>query len=155
MNKFNLLLIFIFSISISSLFCQNCEKTLIKCDPYGEPFKYSEQSKSAFFEKGQKSSFYMSAFSGTEYSIRICASKTLENIYFRIRENNSTKDLLYDSSTEEVDYLEKQFYVENTKKLIIEVIVPESMDPEQEKYKDRTGCVGVLIEYHKAPKKGF
>ena len=147
--------IIILAISFIS-YGQNCDDyKWKKCDGYGPPYKYSGQSKSAFFEKGQKSNIHINVYGGFEYSIRICADKNLKGLYFRIREDDFTKKILYDSSTENVDYLEKQFYVENTKKLIIEVIAPESDDPENEKYEDRTGCVGVLIEYYKAPRRGF
>lgn len=151
-----LILAFILSLVYIISSGQNCKDyKLEKCDGYGPPYKYSGQSKSAYFEKGQTSGFSINVYRGFEYSIRICPHKNLKDIYFRIREDNMNRKILYDSSTEDVDYLDKHFYVENTKKLIIEIIVPESDDPENEKYEDRTGCVGVLIEYYKAPRRGF
>ena len=151
-----LILAFIISIVYITTLGQSCKNyKWEKCDGYGPPYKYSGQSKSAYFEKGQKSSFSINVYGGFEYSIRICTDKNLKDIYFRLREDGVNKKIIYDSSTENIDYLEIQFYVENTKKLILEVIAPESDDPENEKYEDRTGCVGVLIEYYKAPRRGF
>ncbi|MCK4664591.1 MAG: hypothetical protein KAT68_17105 [Bacteroidales bacterium] len=149
---FILLLFFIFPAK-----SQKCKDYKYKeCRGYGPPYKYSQQSKSAYFEKGTKSDFYIVTYGGYEYNITICHERNLKGTYFRIRENNPTKTLLYDSSTGEEEVLDTQFYVEETKKLIIEVIVPEgdkSLD--EESYKKRHGCVGVLIEYHRRPTKGF
>ena len=136
---------------------QNCNDYKWKqCDGFGPPYKYSGQSKSAFFIAGQSSFFHLVAYKGFEYSIRICSDKRLKDIYFRIREKSINKKILYDSSTEDIDYLEKQFSSEKTQNLIIEVIVPENekgtYNENPQKY---SGCVGVLIEYYKKPKIGF
>jgi hypothetical protein len=142
----------------NSAFAQkDCDKFMMKyCDAYGYDFKYSGQSKTTVFEPGKKSDFKLAVFKNFEYRVSICADKNLEGIYFRIREDNPSKSILYDSSTEEVDYLEKIFGVTKARNLIIEVIVPESDVPLEElSYNKRFGCVGVLIEYNRAPKTGF
>lgn len=136
---------------------KKCKSYAIEnCGSYEKPFKYSGQSKSALFEKGQKSLFKITVYNGFEYRVSICAEKNMKEIYFRIREDNTNKNILYDSSVEEEDFLEKMFYVKNTKNLFIEVIVPEGDTPiEEQKYKKRFGCVGVLIEYNKRKSLGF
>ena len=124
---------------------------LKKCGGYGSPFKYSGQSKSAFMEKGQTSSFYLVTYEGFEYSITLCADKQLKDVFFRVRQDNPQKTILYDSSTDP-----EQFYVEKTKRLIVEITVPESdMSASEEKYEDHSGCVGVVVEYYKSPARGF
>ncbi len=135
----------------------NCSNYVIKkCEAFGFDFKYSGQSKSAVFELGQKSDFKLVVYKGFEYRVSLCAEKNLKGLYFRIREDNSARTIIYDSSTEQVDYLEKTFYTEKSRNLIIEVIVPESTVPvESQDYKDRFGCLGVLVEYNKRPKSGF
>lgn len=129
---------------------------LKNCEAYGDPYKYSGQSKNAYFEKGQTSDFKLVCYAGFEYRVSLCPHKNLEGIFFRIREDNVNRNILYDSSTEEVDYLEKMFYVEKSKNLIIEVIVPEDDKPKSEqKYRKRFGCVGVMIEYNRRASTGF
>ncbi len=125
-----------------------------KCDGYGPPFKYSGQSKSTVFKKGQTSSFYLVTYGGYEYSVSICQDRNLKGIFFKIREDNPQKTILYDSSVEEDDMLWKQFYVKKSKRLIIEVTVPESED-ENERYKKSVGCVAVVVEYLHSSDKGF
>lgn len=143
-------ILMICGVAFSQGSCKNYH--IKKCGGYGPPFKYSGQSKSAMFEVGETSSFKMNTFGGFEYSVNICAEKQLKGIYFRIKE--SARSVLYDSQTDKV--LDKQFYIEDSKVLIIEVVVPEGKKPKEElDYKDLTGCVGVIIEYRKVGKKGF
>ncbi len=126
------------------------------CDNFGKPFKYSGQSKNALFEKGQKSLFKITTYNGFEYRVSLCADRYLKGIYFRIREDNTNRTILYDSSIKDDNYLDKMFYVKKTKNLIIEVIVPDGDIPvEEQSYKKRFGCVGVLIEYNKRKDLGF
>lgn len=127
-----------------------------KCGGYGPPYKYSGQSRSASFEVGESSSFQMSAFEGFEYCITLCSSKQLKGIHFRIIEDNAQKTVLYDGANDESGMLQKEFYIKNSKKLLIEVICPEmNKEAEDINYDRLNGCVGVIIEYHKIGKKGF
>lgn len=159
MNNIKAILVFFLTILTSvSIFSQpDCDRFLErKCSGYGDPFKYSGQTKSALFEKGQTSSFHLVVFEGYEYNVSICPHKDFEGVYFKIRENNPKKTVLYDSSLEGDGYLDKQFYSKSAKKLIIEVTVPEGeLSPDEEDYEDRIGCVAVLVEYLKSPTKGF
>lgn len=136
---------------------KKCNKYVVKrCEAYGFDFNYSGQSKSAVFEIGDKSDFKLAVFKGFEYRVSLCADKNLKGIYFRIKEDNPAKTILYDSSTEAVDYLEKIFFSKKSRNLIVEVIVPESTVPaEEQDYEDRFGCVGVLVEYNRRPNSGF
>ncbi len=159
MNKIQAILAFFTIIITPTLsFSQpDCDRFLKKkCSGYGDPFKFSGQTKSALFEKGQTSSFILVVYEGYEYNVSICPHKDLEGVYFKIREKNPEKTILYDSSVEGEGYLEKQFYSKTSKKLIVEVTVPEGeLAPEEEDYEDRIGCVAVLVEYLKSPPKGF
>ncbi|MDA3890802.1 MAG: hypothetical protein PF517_03970 [Salinivirgaceae bacterium] len=148
-------IIFMFTLTVNGQ--KNCDKYVIKnCEAFGTPFKYSGQSKSALFEVGQKSILSITAFAGFEYRISLCAEKNMKGIFFRIRENDTNRTLLYDSSIEEEDFLEKMFYVKKTKDLLIEVVVPEGdLALDEQDYKKRFGCVGVLIEYDKRSDLGF
>jgi len=129
---------------------------LKKCGGYGPPFKYSGQSKNAMMEKGQTSSFYLVTYGGFEYSVTLCADKSLDGIFFRIREDNPQKTIMYDSSTDPENMMTQQFQIDKSKRLIVEITVPESDKPAtEEKYEDRSGCVGIVVEYNKAPAKGF
>lgn len=136
---------------------KKCDGYVLKnCEPYDQPFKYSGQSKNGLFELGQKSLLKISVYDGFEYRVSLCSEKNLKGIFFRLREDNTNKTIIYDSSVEEDSYLEKMFYVNETKNLYIEVVVPEGdTPPEEQSYKERFGCVGVLLEYNKRVGMGF
>ena len=144
---------FVFGI-ISFVSAQSgCKNMNSKCDGYGEPYKYSGQSKSGTFELGQTSKFKMTTYGGFEYSVSLCAEKQLKGIFFRIKDQGN---ILYDGQTEGDEMNWKQFYVEDSKSLIIEVVVPEGDESKGEiDYDDTFGCVAVIIEYYKVGKKGF
>lgn len=148
---------FLILVSLQLSAQSNCKDYhLKKCGGYGSPYKYSGQSRSATFERGESSSFQISAFGGFEYCVTLCSSKQLKGIYFRIIENTPQKTVLYDGSTDESGMLQKEFFIENSKKLLIEVIAPEPENGVEDTDYDRlNGCVGVVIEYHKIGKKGF
>lgn len=150
--KLNILAILL-TLSIGAFSQSSCKNYHVKkCGGYGPPYKYSGQSRSAIFEVGETSSFKMSTFGGFEYSVNICADRQLKDIYFKIKESASS--VLYDSQNDGM--LDKQFYVEDSKILIIEVTVPEGKKAKEElEYNDLVGCVGVIIEYRKVGKKGF
>ncbi len=133
-----------------------CNDMKEKCDGYGEPYKYSGQSKSGTFELGQTSAFKMSTFSGFEYSVSLCADKQLKGIFFRLREDTKDGAILYDGQSEGDEMNWKQFYIEDSKTLYVEVVVPEAEEAVEElEYSETIGCVAVIIEYFKVGKKGF
>lgn len=136
---------------------QNCDDYQLRyCEGMGKPYKISGQSRQATFEKGQTSVFHLTVYKDFEYSIQICSSKNLKDIYFKIKEDNVAQEVLYDSSVEDNKYLQKEFLSLKTRRLIIEVTVPESdMEVTDEDYDKRVGCVGVLVEYNFPVKKGF
>ena len=152
-NKILVISLF-FILAIGGISAQDCTayKTT-KCDGLGSPYKYSGQSKSAYFLKGTTSRFSIIVYAGFDYNVRVCAEKKLKGLFFRIREDNATKSVLYDSSIEDIDYLEKQFSADKTQKIIIEVVIPEG--DEKANLKNPGGCVGVLIEYKRSEKTGF
>ncbi len=147
------ILSFVFLITNSLSAQSGCEKLKDRCDGYGEPYKYSGQSKSGTFELGQTSEFKMTTFGGFEYSVSLCAAKQLKGAFFRIKDNGA---VLYDGQAEGDKMNWKQFYIEDSKSLIIEVVIPENKNSEDElDYDDTIGCIAVIIEYHKIGKKGF
>ncbi|HAZ03330.1 MAG: hypothetical protein A2W97_10190 [Bacteroidetes bacterium GWE2_40_63] len=149
-----IVLVLISSPTFSQGKCKNYHQS--NCEAYGFNFKYSGQSKNAVFEKGQTSIFKLVCYEGFEYRISLCADKKLTGIYFRIREDNTNRNILFDSSTDEEGFLEKIFYVEKSKNLLIEVVVPEGdVASESAEYDELFGCVGVLIEYNKRSDTGF
>lgn len=159
MNK--LLLKYFYSISIVLMTIgftnaqSGCKNIKERCDGFGEPYKYSGQSKSGTFELGQTSSFKMTTFGGFEYSVSLCAEKQLKGIFFRIRENSIDGAVLYDGQAEGDEMNWKQFYIEDSKPLYIEVVVPQAENYEELDYDETVGCVAIIIEYYKVGKKGF
>jgi len=86
----------------------------------------------------------------------LCAEKQLKGTFFRIRENSIDGELLYDGQAEGDNMNQKLFFIEDSKPLVIEVVVPEGDKPKQElEYSETIGCVSVIIEYYKVGKKGF
>ena len=130
-----------------------CKKMKDRCEGYGEPFKYSGQSKSGTFELGQTASFKMTTYGGFEYSVSLCAEKQLKGISFMLRGIKMVTGLT-------LDY----YFTQNRPAWIkfidslngIEVDVPEG-DTSKGKidYEDTIGCIAVIIEYNKVGKKGF
>ena len=109
---------------------------------------YSRQSKSALFQRGQTSQLKFIAYGGEDYFISVCTHRKFAPLHFKIYEDNEEKDLLYDNASEE--YINTVNFSNNrTRKLIIEVTVPENKeaDPAEKK------CVGVLIQFKKTEGK--
>ncbi len=155
--KYSIILILITLGSLQISAQSKCKNYLEKkCGGYGTPYKFSGQSRSASFEVGQSSSLKMSAFAGFEYCVTLCATKQLKGIYFRITEDTPQKTVLYDGTNDESGMLQKEFFIEDSKKLLIEVISPElDKSIDEVNYERLNGCVGVIIEYHKIGQKGF
>jgi len=134
----------------------DCKDYVGTCNGFGSPYKYSGQSKSATMEKGQTSSFKLVTYSNYEYSVSLCSEKQLKGIYFKIYEDTPQKTLLYDGQSENDGMNWKQFFIEKSKMLIVEVTIPPSDKPvEEQEYDDTFGCVAVVIEYYKSSKRGF
>lgn len=151
------LIVFILTISSNHLMAQSdCNNFHTQfCDGYGDPYKYSGQSKSATMELGETSGFKMTTYGGFEYCVSLCADKQLKGAYFKIKDNNSG-EVLYDGQAEGDEMAQKQFFIEDSKQLIIEVNIPASPEPKENlTYDELVGCVGVIIEYNKTGKKGF
>jgi hypothetical protein len=105
---------------------------------------YSRQSKSALFQKGQTSELRFIAYGGEDYFVSVCTHRKFAPLHFKIYEDNETRDMLYDNSSEE--YINTVSFSNNrTRKLIIEVSVPKQGEETLEKR-----CVGVLIQFKKA-----
>lgn len=136
MENYNLKLGLILFILITTLLSVQAQSTT----PAVKEFKYSGQSKSGFFKSGESASFKLNAFGGFEYKIHIIAEEKFGAVFFRIKESDDV--VLYDSQEENV--LDKQFIIEDSKILLLEVVVPESENGTIEK-----GGIGVTIEYRK------
>lgn len=103
------------------------------------------------------SEFNVILFSGLDYAITVCAPDYF-NAYFLIREDNESRNIIYDSLKQEKTNNDKRVKTYKTRKVIIEIVVPEA-EANLSKKKDKQyldpQCVGVLLEYIKIPKTGF
>lgn len=133
-------------------------------------FKYNGQSKSALFAPGQTSELNVIVYKGQDYRISLCMDNNLgEQVIFKIYESvqvagKKEKNLLYDNAANDFSP-EVEFSVETSKKLAIEISIPEGEKEGSargvKKGKDRStkpkemGCVGVLLEHMSTPKTGF
>jgi hypothetical protein len=114
--------------------------------PYGDfTFFYSRQSKSALFEKGQKSELRITVYGGEDYYIAICAHRKFGDLRFRLIEDNGSGTVIYDNADD--NYSESIIFSnESTRNLIVEVSVP----PGEENEKRERRCVGVVIQFRKS-----
>lgn len=111
---------------------------------------YSRQSKSALFQRGQTSQLKIIAYGGEDYFVSVCTHRKFAPIRFKIFEDNENKTLLYDNISEE--YINTVSFSNNrTRKLIIEVTVPEAKGDENVEDKK---CVGVLLQFKKSESAG-
>ncbi|MBN1952053.1 MAG: hypothetical protein JW801_12700 [Bacteroidales bacterium] len=112
---------------------------------YGDyTFYYSRQSKSALFKSGQTKELRITAYSGEDYYVAVCANHKFGDIRYRILEDTPERSLVYDNATDK--YAESIIFSNDlTRNLVIEVSVPEA-DARRE---DEFRCVGVVIEYRK------
>lgn len=142
MKKYYLFAVFLLTfISVNN--AQDCTGFHQYHCTYGDyTYFYSKQSKSALFARGQTSEMKFIVYGGEEYYINICAHRKFGDIQFKIFEDTPERTLIYDNSTD--DYSKTvEFVNEVTRKLIIEVTVPD------EKGSNDKRCVGVLIQFRK------
>ncbi len=139
-----ILLLLIISSFQEVSFAQDCTDYHVEnCRWADRTFLYSRQSRSALFTPRMKSNFSIVVYGGEEYYISVSGHRKLGDIRVRLKEDDEKQTILYDNANFKY---EKYFYFKNalTKKLIIEVSVPEN-----EKYKNEKFCVGVLIEFRR------
>lgn len=142
----------IFSILLTgnlAVFSQDCtDFHEFNCTFADWTYFYSRQSKSALFQRGQTSQLKFIAYGGEDYFVSVCTHRKFAPLHFRVYEDNENKDVLYDNASE--DFINTVNFSNNrTRKLVIEVTVPEnkSEDPNEKK------CVGVLIQFKKSDGK--
>lgn len=146
MKNIKLIIFAVILLSTNLSFGQDCSDFHeFNCTFADWTYFYSRQSKSALFQKGQKSELRFIAYGNEDYFVSVCTHRKFAPIHFRIFEDNDTKDLLYDNASEE--YINTVSFSNNrTRKLIIEVKVPETAEASDSEKK----CVGVLIQFKKA-----
>ncbi len=156
-----LIIIIILFINNPLSWAQDCKRYHAKHCKFAvnNQFKYSGQSRSASFVKGQVSSFSIVAYGGRDYSFSVCGHRKLGDIQFRLLEADSKK-VLYDNADDNYATM-KIFTIETTTKLLIEISVEGTEDDTKQIEEDKLDdefkklCVGVLIEYIQTPDAGF
>lgn len=146
LQKVALFLVFFILVGKSGIKAQDCtDFHEFNCTFADWTFFYSRQSKSALFQHGQTSSLKFIAYGGEDYYISVCTHRKFSPLRFKIFEDNEARDLLYDNISEE--FINTLHFSNNrTRKLVIEVTVPEAEDEDE---KDEKRCVGVLIQFKK------
>lgn len=152
MLKLILLNLFFLSIIFNAYSQNTCRSNLPKRgENFGSLFGVSQQSKSTMMRPGEKTRYSIVVYKGFKYRVSLRSSKSIEGVCFRILSNNSTHDVLFDSSTLPIDNQEKIIDISNSCNLIIEVVFPkQELGTKYKKNKDE--CIGVLIEYYKKGK---
>jgi len=178
--SYKIFLIFVILIVPAMSFGQYCnhfhEKYCYTSE--NEIFKVNGQSKSALFSKGQTSELNILVYNKLDYRISFCLDENLGlQIAFKIYEVKKVrvekiikgntvivienqKELLYDNS--EDDYAnEIEFSVEKSRRLVVEITIPDDGDGSSSKKKRKLikssdmGCVGILVEHMTTPVTGF
>ena len=121
----------------------------------GKDFQYSAQSRSGLFTQGSVSKMRCVVYRGMEYRMTVCLEKEVlgDNIQYKIIDA-VTKNELFDSAKED-NIKQFEFRCEQTKQLIIEVVIP-SGEAKAEKGKPMgAACVGLLIEHKGSERTAF
>jgi hypothetical protein len=115
----------------------------------GPGFIYNSQSKSGVFAKGTTSKLKLVVYTGFDYSVSICADPILGTQIGYIITDATTGEVLYDNATDKYP-THNEFSVEQVRNLNITVSIPGTPGV---KGKDKSGCLGVLIEQRVSKKK--
>lgn len=118
-------------------------------------FTYNAQSKSGLFSQGSLSRMRCVVYRGMEYRMTVCLETDVlgDNIQFKILDA-ATKNELFDSAKED-NIKQFEFRCEQTKQLIIEVLVPSGEVKEEKGKPVGAACVGLLIEHKVSERTGF
>lgn len=104
-------------------------------------YYYDQQSASFALKVGEKAEVNIVVFEKNDYYISICYHRRFDKVNLRILDDNPQKSVLYDNAAE--SYTDSVKFTNNeTKKLILEVSVPEELNNKSD---TRQRCVGVLI----------
>lgn len=123
------------------------------CSMASEPgFIYNSQSKSGIFAKGTTSKLKFVGFAGFDYSISLCADKSLGTEIGMVLSDANTGEVLYDNATD-AKSPHMEFSCETSRNMFITITIPGS-GPSKGKTAD-AACLGVLIEQKVTPKVGF
>jgi hypothetical protein len=115
-------------------------------------FIYNSQSKSGLFAKGTTSKLKAIFYAGFDYSISLCADKSLGEGIGLVLSDATTGEVLYDNATDNKSS-HMEFSCETTRNMFITITIPGS-GPTKGKSAD-AACLGILIEQKVTPKVGF
>jgi hypothetical protein len=133
--------------------CHNFHRK--NCNASGNAyFEYNGQSKSALFKKGQTSELNIIIYKGQDYRVSVCTEPELGNkVEFRLKDSKSG-DVLYDNA--DTDYEQDfEFSCSYSRRIILEVTVPDGETKEKRLKPREMACIGVLVEHMTTPKSGF
>jgi hypothetical protein len=117
-----------------------------------EGFIYNSQSKSGLFAKGTTSKLKAVFYSGFDYSISLCADKSLGEGIGLVLSDAKTGEVLYDNATDNKSS-HMEFSCETTRNMFITITIPGA-GIAKGKSAD-AACLGILIEQKPTPKVGF
>jgi hypothetical protein len=137
-----LLIAALFVSAVSADVIAQCSKTWIKkkCIPKVSPFIHNGQMNSMQLAEGGRMQSTLTAYSGQDYRILICAEETLENVTFTV--SDITGKVIFDSK-EHNNTDVWDFKVKTTTELRIEVDAGKNEGGDGK----ATGCVSVLIGF--------
>jgi len=121
-----------------------CSKTWVrkKCIPKIAPFIHNGQMNSTVMREGQSADLSLTVYSGQDYRILICHDEVLENVAFKLYDNN--KKVIFDSRDHN-DTDVWDFKVKTTMQLRIEVEVGKNEDTTTGI--TNSGCVSILVGF--------
>ena len=132
---------------------QKCKKYHKRnCYSYGYPFVYSSQSQDFKLYSMQTIEIDIMVMAGYEYNVSLAFDDLLGEVIFQIAD--ASKTIIYYNSQKSVENIYNiQFAVDETKKLKVLIIVPDSKIRNVKYGLPR--CGGLMVEYNKQPKLGF
>lgn len=151
------LIFIILIINLKFSYSQECKdfhkRNLCYRAAFIEGFNYYGQSASALIEKDITIKYSAVFYGGKDYLIFFCCLPEFYPVHYTIYDAD-TQELIYDN--EEDEYIDRVgFTIEYTRSLTIEItpiatnIYADGLD------RKVRGCLGVLIQWKKAPKLGF
>jgi hypothetical protein len=130
------------SVFVGSLHAQKCTDFHLAFCPIPDfSFYYDQQSTSIALGVGESAEVKIIVYENTDYYISVCKHRKFNTAGLKIFEDTEEREVLFDNSTNA--YIDSvKFHNKATRKLILEVSIPEDKNDRSD---DKKRCAGVMI----------
>ncbi|MCF8225570.1 MAG: hypothetical protein K9J30_06800 [Bacteroidales bacterium] len=106
-----------------------------------KPYQHDGNYHAALLIEGEEAELYKTFYSNTDYRIGVCGAGNLNDVEFRIMDNNNK--VLYNNKYENYEW-KWDFKLESSQQLKIVVKVPS---PENNMEEPKEGCVAIMFGF--------